>query len=430
MRHVPVLIVGGGPVGLALAAELGWRGIACELVEQTDGAIATPKMNEVNIRTMEICRRWGVADAVLNCPFPADFPLDVAFVTQLFGYEMGRVTRPARGAQTPESYSPYRLQACSQHWFDPILQKLARSFPSVRLSYRTRLESFAADASGVTATLTNRDSGKSETIVADYLVGCDGANSFVRETAGIGLDGEGTLGQPLHMFFRAPDLLARSGQNPATFFLLVDKDGFWGNLRIIEPRQGIWRLMVDESDGTTPDDKARAAYLRRALGREEAVEWINASVWKRRSVVASAFRNGRVFIAGDAAHQLSPTGALGMNSGVADAVDLGWKLAAVFQGWGGAKLLNSYDTERRPIGHRNVAMATQFFFNKDEFAHIGDVIEQHMIEIGFLPQNAQKRGKAAELTGDGSNPLNPSLLVSAGTNVELLQQGKIVISRS
>ena len=141
-RHIPVLIVGGGPVGLALAGDLGWRGVRCELVEQTDGAITTPKMNEVNTRTMEFCRRWGIADHVLNCPFPADWPLDVVFVTSLSGYELGRIRRPSRAQQVPQSHSRERLQACSQMWFDPILQRFAQSFPTVRLRYRTRLESF------------------------------------------------------------------------------------------------------------------------------------------------------------------------------------------------------------------------------------------------------------------------------------------------
>ena len=141
-RHVPVLIVGGGPVGLALAAELGWRGIACELVEQGDGVIATPKMNEVNVRTMEFCRRWGIAEAVRNCPFPDDHSLDVVFVTSLGGHELARMRRPTRAQQKAGSQSPERLQICSQLWFDPILRAFAQSQPAVTLRYRTRLEAF------------------------------------------------------------------------------------------------------------------------------------------------------------------------------------------------------------------------------------------------------------------------------------------------
>ena len=185
MRRIPVLIAGGGPVGLALAVELGWRGVACELVEQGDGSIATPKMNEVNTRTMEFCRRWGIADAVLDCPFPADYPLDVAFVTTLSGYELARVPRPPRGSQTPEPHSPHRLQACSQIWFDPILQRLARTFPTVRLRYGRRLELFTQSGAGVTAEVVDAATGEREEIATDYLVGCDGGNSLVRRILGL-----------------------------------------------------------------------------------------------------------------------------------------------------------------------------------------------------------------------------------------------------
>src|ERR1044072_7548625 len=114
VRRVPVLIVGGGPVGLALAGELGWRGIGCELIEQTDGAIVAPKMNEANARSMEICRRWGIADQVFNCPFPEDLPLDVAFVTSLSGHELSRLPRPGRSGQGPRPESPDPMPACSQ----------------------------------------------------------------------------------------------------------------------------------------------------------------------------------------------------------------------------------------------------------------------------------------------------------------------------
>jgi 2-polyprenyl-6-methoxyphenol hydroxylase-like FAD-dependent oxidoreductase len=203
-RRISVLIVGGGPVGLALAVELGSRGIACELIEQSDGVIATPKMNEVNIRTMEFCRRWGIADRVLNCPFPADYPLDVVFVTSLSGYELGRLPRPPRNQQKPDPWSPMRLQACSQHWFDPILRDFARSLSSVTLRYGSRLETFEQSQQSVTAWITDVANGKIETVEADYLVGCDGAGSMVRGRLGIELVGEGTIGHPINMFFRKP----------------------------------------------------------------------------------------------------------------------------------------------------------------------------------------------------------------------------------
>jgi 2-polyprenyl-6-methoxyphenol hydroxylase-like FAD-dependent oxidoreductase len=365
---VPVLIGGGGPVGLALAGELGWRGIACELVEQTDGVIATPKMNEVNVRTMEFCRRWGIADAVRNCPFPDDYPLDVVFVTSLAGHELARMRRPTRKTPPAGNNSPMRQQICSQLWFDPILRSFAQSQPGVALRYRTRLDAFEASAAGVTAELHNLDTGARETIDADYLVGCDGATSAIRDGVGIGLQGKGTLGHPLHLYFRAPDLLARCGREPGVFFLAIDRQGLWANIRIIDPVNGLWRLMVLDSDGKqTPDTVDRAALLQRAVGRPIDVEWKGLNIWTRRSVVAERYSQGRVFLAGDAVHQLSPTGALGMNTGIGDAADLGWKLAAVIAGWGGTNLLASYDSDRRPIGLRNVRMATQFHLAHGEF---------------------------------------------------------------
>ena len=165
--EVPVLIVGGGPVGLALAAELGWRGIKCFLVEQTDGVIRTPKMNEVNIRTMEYCRRWGIADQVLNCPFPGDYAMDIAFVTSLSGFELARQKRPAKFEQQPGPHSPVNQQICSQLWFDPILREFAQSFPTVSIAHRCRMENFRDTADSLEAEIHHLEDGRRETIRID-----------------------------------------------------------------------------------------------------------------------------------------------------------------------------------------------------------------------------------------------------------------------
>ncbi|HXP73518.1 MAG TPA: FAD-dependent monooxygenase [Stellaceae bacterium] len=359
-RTIPVLIVGGGPVGLALAAELGWQGVACELVEQGDGVVKTPKMNEVNTRSMEFCRRWGIAEQVLDTPFPLDWPKDVVFVTSMSGYELGRVKRPPRQVRASE-HSPESPQTCSQHWFDPILQRFARSFPTVRLRYRCRLESFVETPDAVTATLIDEASGTRKSVAAHYLVGCDGAASTVRRALGIALEGTGLLGHAVNMFFRAPGLLDLCGKAPGTFFIPVDRGGVWGNLRVIDPKNALWRLMVNETGSAIAAETVdKDANLGRGLGCQLAVEWVDVNLWRRQSVVASRYGSERVFLAGDAVHQVSPTGALGMNTGIADAVDLGWKLAATLQGWGGPRLLASYDAERRPVGQRAVQGATGF----------------------------------------------------------------------
>jgi 2-polyprenyl-6-methoxyphenol hydroxylase-like FAD-dependent oxidoreductase len=379
-RHVPVLIVGGGPVGLALAGDLGWRGIPCELIEQTDGSIGTPKMNEVNARSMEFCRRWGIAKQVQDCPFPGDWPLDVVFVTNLAGYELARLRRPPRNAPNDQTYGPERLQACSQMWFDPILRGFANSFPGVRLRYHTRLESFEEQGDRVATEVTDVISGARSRLTADYLVACDGANSMVRQGLGIGLTGKGVLGHPANVFFRAPNLLEACGKERGTFFLGMDRNGLWANIRIIDPVTGLWRVMAFDGGGRSGNEVDREALVRRAVGRPIEVDWAGASVWTRRSAVAECYSKGRVLLAGDSVHQLSPTGALGMNTGLGDAVDLGWKLEAAIKSWGGPKLLASYDTERRQVGHRNVAMTTHFFLAHgayaDGLAAIEDVSEQ------------------------------------------------------
>jgi hypothetical protein len=244
------------------------------------------------------------------------------------------------------------------------------------LHYRTRLESFATSENGVSAEVVEIESGQRRHIEADYLVGCDGANSMVRRALGIGLDGK-TLGHPVHLYFRAPNLLEICGRKPTTFFITIDRGGVWSNVRVIDPVNAMWRLMVLDA-GSTIDAEAvdREVYLRRAVGRPLRVEWLGTSVWTRRSVVSQRYAKGRVFLAGDAVHQLSPTGALGMNTGIGDAVDLGWKLAAVLAGWGGTDLLSSYEIERRPIGLRNVGMAAEFYRDHqkgdDDLAFIED----------------------------------------------------------
>jgi 2-polyprenyl-6-methoxyphenol hydroxylase-like FAD-dependent oxidoreductase len=392
--ETPVLIVGGGPVGLALALELGWRGVACTLIEQGDGAIATPKMNEVNTRTMEFCRRWGIAERVMNCPFPDDLPMDVAVVTRLGGYELGRVERPARRDQRPGPASPMNLQVCSQLWFDPMLREAAQSYAGVRLLYRHRLESFVETQDGVTAQATAVETGERVTIRARFLAGCDGANSRVRRAVGIGLEGPEVLSHSIHLFFRASDVLGRLGVQPGTFFAAIDRTGLWGNVRAVDPRGGMWRILFDVPEGFGVKDIDYDACLARALAKKLDVEWLGASQWTRRGVVAARYSAGAVHLVGDAVHQVSPTGALGMNTGIADAVDLGWKIAAVAAGWGGPNLLASYDAERRAAGARNVRMATAYYEGQATLGEGLDAIEDDTAEGKALRARVGERAVA------------------------------------
>src|SRR5581483_7430266 len=162
--ETPVLIVGGGPVGLGLAADLGWRGTPCVLIEQGDGTIYHPRANTVNSRTMEFCRRWGIAKEVRESGAPPDFPPTIIYATSLAGYEIARIERPTHGGHKPLPTTPERSQRCNQIWFDPILKRLAESFPSVTLRYNCRFESCEPAGDGVVAIVHNAATGHSERI--------------------------------------------------------------------------------------------------------------------------------------------------------------------------------------------------------------------------------------------------------------------------
>src|SRR5580692_6002216 len=160
VANIPILIVGAGPVGLALAGDLGWRGVECLLIEQSDGSIYQPRMDLVGIRTMEFCRRWGLVGAVEASPYPRDLPQDNVYVTSLTGYELGRERMATLDAAKPPPESPQRRERCPQNMFDPILRDFAAAQPSVALRYRTRLVSLMQDADGVTAEVEGTANGK------------------------------------------------------------------------------------------------------------------------------------------------------------------------------------------------------------------------------------------------------------------------------
>jgi 2-polyprenyl-6-methoxyphenol hydroxylase-like FAD-dependent oxidoreductase len=363
MQHVhndivPVLVIGGGPVGLALAGDLGWRGIACTLVEQSDGSIYQPRMDLVGVRTMEFCRRWGLVPAVEGSPYPRDYAQDNIYLTSLTGYELGRERFPGIGQAPPPKESPQRRERCPQNMFDPILRAFAASQNNVALRYRTRLVAFSQNADRVTAVVENAETGAREEILARTIVGCDGARSLVRETLGIAMQGNPVLTYTTNVIFRCPHLLSLHDKGKAYRHIFIGPEGTWATIVAINGRDE-WRFSIiggaEQRDYTSDDIKAA---IRRAVGRDFEFEILSVLPWVRRELVAERYRGGRAFIAGDAAHVMSPTGGFGMNTGIQDVVDLSWKLAATIEGWGGEGLLDSYSSERQPIGTRNVTEAS------------------------------------------------------------------------
>lgn len=356
---IPVLIAGGGPVGLALAVELGLRDIPCILVEKRDGKLTVPRMSQVSTRSMEFCRRWGIADKVRGAVWTNTHTLDFVYLTNLTGDEIARLKIPSYQERGPLDYTPEGPCHCPQIYFDPILAELAGSFPSVTLRYNTTLESFEQDGEGVRARLVDSVTGATETVTARYLVGCDGPGGVVREALGIRLGGQGGIANSINIFFRSPELPELHDKGWARFYRCIDESGSWGEMIAIDGRE-LWRLTVyDHQEGAIDPD----AYLRRLAGCDFPYEILSTLEWERRDYLADHLRQGNVFIAGDTAHQVSPTGGLGMHTGVCETVNLGWKLAAMIDGWGGPALLDSYEIECRPMAAYNVDISTRSYHN-------------------------------------------------------------------
>ena len=238
-----VLISGGGPVGLGLAIELGLRGVSVILVEQRDGTISVPKMSNVHIRSMEFCRRWGIAERVIEAGWPHHLPLDLIYVTTMVGYELGRHRIPSYESEPNHPHSPVRDRHCPQLYFDPILRDFARTIPNVELRYLTRLEGFEDEGERVVATVADTRTGERSRISARWLVGCDGAQSLVRERTGIGMGGAGQLDKSVTVYLRSAELGRMHDKGWGRMYRFCDATGCWSEMIAIDGHE-LWRLTV------------------------------------------------------------------------------------------------------------------------------------------------------------------------------------------
>lgn len=383
--RVPVLIAGGGPVGLTLALTLARHGVAAMLVERNASTTKHPKMDITNGRSMELFRHLGVADDLRKVAVPEDHPFDVAWVTKLSGWELARFRYPspaerrvairecADGTLTLEP--PMRV---SQALLEPVLKEILETrTEDIDVHYGWELQAFAQDAGGVTASIKNTATGEVRTVRAGYLAGCDGAGSVVRRGLGIELhdiqihklaarklglrrmvggavraylqDRETPMDGRVYMVhFTSPnrELFEKNGttwhtQSPEGWTLIAQNDC------------DTWTLHTPIGAGVDTTAINPKQFLFERLGIEFDCEILVANEWKPRLSMADSYGRGRVWLAGDAVHQVVPNGGYGMNTGVGDAVGLGWALAANVHGWGGPGLLTAYDAERRPVGHRN-----------------------------------------------------------------------------
>lgn len=371
-KKTSVLIVGGGPCGLMLAIELGQRGIEAVLVDAKPGTSLNPQANATQARTMEHYRRLGFANELRALGLPADYPTDIAYFTRYAGCELARFRLPSskQSREVIRSLSgswsaaelPHRV---SQKFAEQVLRCHAGKYPAISINYGWRLNKFMETADGVTGYIENQESGAQCTVNAQYLIGVDGARSTVRRQLGIHYVGETGVqrdffgGQMVAVYLRAPGFYRTVPHDPAWMYWAFNpqrrswlaavngKDEFFFNTQ----------LKPGEEAGQISEARVRELFFQ-AMGVPLDIEILNIGTWTAgHCLVAESFGKGRVYIGGDAAHLFTPAGGNGYNTAVEDAVNLGWKLAAVLKGIGGSELLPSYGFERQKLAFRNTGYA-------------------------------------------------------------------------
>ena len=380
-----VIIVGGGPAGLTLAIELGRRNVAVALFDDDRADSFSPQANATQARTMEHFRRLGFADEIRRLGLPPDHPTDIVYYTTYAGYELARFRLPtARQAaellkQLSGSWSAAELpHRVSQMYVERVLQRHAAALPKVTLYYEHEVIAVRDDGGRATATVVH--DGKTLEASARYLVGCDGPGSLVRKHLGVRYEGEAGVrrnfaGGRMHAVHLRSDAVTPAMSGPPG----------WMHVNVHHARRSFMialdglaefvfhtQLLEGEHEAALTGDAVRRMFAD-CMGREIAFDILFRASWTAGfALVAERFRpgnsGGRLFLAGDAAHLFTPMGGLGYNTAVEDAVNLGWKLAAVLGGWGGGALLESYELERRPAAVRNTGYARAFADSLGNFA--------------------------------------------------------------
>jgi 2-polyprenyl-6-methoxyphenol hydroxylase-like FAD-dependent oxidoreductase len=351
-----VLIVGAGPTGLTLAIDLGKRGVRCTLIEQKARPAFLPKMERVNARTMEIYRRMGLAQRIRAAGLRADCPMDVYIVLALNEPALLHLPYPSVAHAQAETrgtndgtvpLEPYQL--ISQYTLEPLLKAIAETIPAITVRFGCEFLALQQDGEGVTARLRGSD-GREQDLRTAYLVGCDGGTSPVRKELGIELAGEGNLLSLRQALYRCEELFERlplgNGPGNGRHYHIADD---MATQLIMQDSTKHWTLhSMVETDGEMDRQ------FEKTIGVPIKYERLSCDPWRQNLLLADRYGKGRVFLAGDAVHLVIPTGGLGMNSGIGDAIDLSWKLAATLRGWGGPQLLDAYEIERRQVGEHNV----------------------------------------------------------------------------
>ncbi len=352
-----VVIVGAGPSGLALAIELGSRGIKCLVIERNDRVGYAPRAKTTNVRTRTHLRRWGIAERLAKAsPFGVDYPSTVHFVTRLNGPSLAVIENASNCNPAQNKDYPEHGQWIPQYKLEQVLREHAVSLPSVTIQFSTKFLSATQDGSRVAVTFDHRNTGTPVVITSRYLVGADGAHSAVRNVIGANMTGTYGLSRNYNIVFRAPGLAQKHAHGPGSMYWQVNRSV----PSLIGPMdsEDIWYFMPTRlQDGFKITQESAASLIRESTGIDLPYEILSSDEWIADSLIADRYREGRIFLIGDACHVHPPFGGYGMNMGFADGVDLGWKLSAVIQGWGGPQLLDSYVAERCGIHESVIAEA-------------------------------------------------------------------------
>ena len=353
-----VLIVGAGPVGLSASIELGRRGIHCIVVERNDRVGYSPRAKTTNVRTREHLRRWGIAETLRDAsPIACDRPSTVVFATRMNGHVLARFENALNGNRERNNLYSESAQWVPQYTLEDVLRQHAQSFPCVSVHFQSEFIALSQSATDVTVTVRDLTNGETAKITSSYVIGADGPRSAVRDVIGAKMTGEGAFSKNYSIIFRSPELAKRQLHEPAIMYWMVNDDvpSLLGPM----DEEGLWFFMATKLAGDVdPATLEPADLIRRGTGLADLpIEIVGTDVWVAHRLVADRYSQSRVFLAGDACHLHPPFGGFGMNMGIGDSVDIGWKLAARLQGWGGDVLLGSYEVERRKVHERTIAEA-------------------------------------------------------------------------